>query len=99
MKPDISTLLKPDILTLRRQLGNSAYRNQLVYGMTPGMLALLWAAIALAVLTLPLAFRAVRLWRQGSYPLFLRMYFALVALAAVIFVALLWNLNLLGFYY
>jgi hypothetical protein len=80
-------------------IGNSSYRLQLVYGMTPPMVALLWLGILLAATVPLLLYFAAQAWQRRRGSLATRLYVALLALASVAFVAFLANWNLLGFKY
>ena len=78
-------------------LGNSAYRNQLVYGMTPGMNALMWVPVLQLALVPILLVAALNAIRETAAGISIRAYLSAVALASALFALLLWNLNLVGF--
>ena len=80
-------------------IGNSQYRLQLVYGMTPEMVALLWIPLVTSALTVALVYFAVHSWRKGWWSLAGRLHYSLVTLAALAFIPFLLNWNLLGFRY
>lgn len=80
-------------------LGNSAYRLQLAYGMTPEMVALLWLPIAFTALAPVVLFCAVGMWRRSSGSVLGRIFYTLVAATAASFVAFLLHWRLLGFWY
>ncbi|MBM3789229.1 MAG: beta-lactamase family protein [Acidobacteria bacterium] len=84
---------------LDQWLGNSQYRLRMVYGMPWEMVALLWIPIVVAALACLLAWVAVDSWRRRCWGVTTRIYFTLVAATALLFVAFLWNWNLLGFQY
>jgi hypothetical protein len=87
------------VLALDAMLGNSQYRLQLVYGMTPGMVALLCVPIAITALVPVLVYFAVQSWLRGQWTRLGRGYYSVVALAAVVLVLFFLQWNLLGFRY
>lgn len=80
---------------LDQMLGNSQYRLQMAYGMPPEMEALLWIPPLVAVLACVLAWLSFRLWRRRQWSLPMRIYYSLLALAALLFIPFCWNWNLL----
>jgi hypothetical protein len=80
-------------------LGNSAYRLTLIYGMSSEMVGLLWVGILFAFVALMLAVFSVQAWRRRWWSAWGRIYYSVVALAALLFVAFLMQWNLLGFRY
>jgi len=84
---------------LDQMLGNSQYRLRLVYGMTAEMTALLWIPILVTPLACLLGYFAAQSWRRRYWGLPTRIYYALVALAALLLIPFFWNWNLLGFRY
>ena len=80
-------------------LGHSLYRLKLIYGMTPEMVALLWAAIAFALLALLLLVFALQAWRRCWWTRWGRVYYSIIAVTALLFVLFLAQWNLLGFRY
>jgi glucan phosphoethanolaminetransferase (alkaline phosphatase superfamily) len=84
---------------LDQMLGNSQYRLQMAYGMTPEMVALLWIPLLVGVLACFLAWFSFISWRRRQWSLPMRVYYSLLALAAALVIPFCWNWNLIGFQY
>jgi len=67
----------------------------------PTWVTIVWLSLPLAaaLLTVPLAIAAVRVWREGAWTVAGRVHFSLVVAAAVAFLPFLWHWRLLGFWY
>jgi CubicO group peptidase (beta-lactamase class C family) len=78
---------------------SSAGLEGLLTGFPPSLTAALMLPILISVLTLGVAWCAVRAWRQGYWTRFRRMHYTLFALAAVGLAWFYWFWNLLGAQY
>ena len=80
-------------------VGNSQYRIQLIYGMTQEMIALLWLPIISIPLTMGIIYYTVHLWKHEKWSISGRIYYALMAVTAVLFLGFVHHWHLLGYVY
>ncbi len=72
---------------------------QLAYGMSREFVLLLWLPIVTTGMSVGLVYCSARSWRRSTWSAMGRVYYSLVTLAALAFVAFLLEWNLLGFRY
>jgi hypothetical protein len=75
-------------------LGNSSYRNQLVFGLTLEMKVLLILPWLTLGLTLLMVLFLKRVWKRGDTGLWGPGIFTLITIGALLFIPFLWNWNL-----